>query len=300
MPYPNPCLFGEVLFDVFPDGRRVLGGAPFNVAWHLAAFGAGPRFISAAGADPDGERIRADMEAWGLDTSGLQTDPEHPTGRVRVSLVDGEPSYAILPERAYDFIRAPMDSGSVGLLYHGTLALRGPVSASTLLGLKRGIPDLVFLDVNLRDPWWTLETTLGLVTDADWVKLNRDELVRLSAGEAGASAWPLPDLARRFLERHALSGLVVTLGGEGAFGLTPEGGLERVAPAPALEVVDTVGAGDAFTAVILLGLLQGWPLATTLARAQTFASRIVARRGATGTDRALYQPFLDHWGLDTY
>ena len=100
------CIFGEVLFDHFPDGTRVLGGAPFNVAWHLQAFGQSPHFISRVGNDSAGEAIRNAMHEWGMDTRGLQTDPARPTGRVEVSFVDGEPTYDIVHPCAYDAIEA--------------------------------------------------------------------------------------------------------------------------------------------------------------------------------------------------
>lgn len=293
---PAICVFGEVLFDCFPDGRQVLGGAPFNVAWHLQAFGAAPRFVSAVGDDPEGERIRASMTDWGMVTTGLQTDPDHPTGRVQVSLENGEPSYDIVPDSAYDFIRAPNEIEPIALLYHGTLALRQPVSEATLTSIKRSEPDLVFLDVNLRAPWWSRDKTVALVTEADWVKLNADELSLLSGTEA-ASARPTLDLARDFLERHDLSGLIVTLGSEGTLGLTKDGEPVQVAPKPALEVVDTVGAGDAFASVTILGIVSGWSLDKTLDHAQSFASKIVEQRGATQASPDLYAPLIDHWGL---
>lgn len=296
MDTPSLCIFGEVLLDCFPDGRRVLGGAPFNVAWHLQAFGAGPRFISAVGADADGERIRAGMEDWGMLSTCLQTDPDHPTGRVQVSLHEGEPSYEIVSDVAYDFIRAPAETDACGLVYHGTLALRQPVSAATLTGLKSAGPDLVFLDVNLRTPWWSREQTLALVTDADWVKLNRDELTLLS-GVDHDRTMPVADLARELMSRHDLAGLLVTLGREGALGFAGDNPPVRVAPAGALEVVDTVGAGDAFAAVSILGIVYGWPLDKTLERAQLFASRVVGQRGATAANPELYAPFIDQWGL---
>lgn len=294
---PPVDIFGEVLFDCFPDGRRMLGGAPFNVAWHLGAFGVAPRLISAVGADPDGERVRRAMRDWGLDTSAVQTDPEHPTGVVQVSLEDGEPSYEIVPNRAFDHIHAADLPDPAPLLYHGTLALRGPVSAATLATLTGRGPAIRFVDVNLRDPWWSLETTRALVQDADWVKLNRDELAVLAGG-------PEPDPARietraaEVLERFGLAGLVVTLGSEGALALSRESREPvRVAPAPVLQVQDTVGAGDAFASVLILGLLRQWPLATTLERAQSFASRIVAQPGPTAADPRLYRPFITAWNL---
>ena len=100
------CVFGEVLFDHFPDGSRVLGGAPFNVAWHLQAFGQSPAFISRIGNDPEGDTIRRAMQAWGMRTDSLQIDTKHPTGRVMVELVDGEPAYDIVRPSAWDAIEA--------------------------------------------------------------------------------------------------------------------------------------------------------------------------------------------------
>ncbi|SDW18824.1 PfkB family carbohydrate kinase [Thiocapsa roseopersicina] len=300
---PIVDIFGEVLFDCFPGGRRVLGGAPFNVAWHLRAFGAAPRLISAVGDDPQGEQVRRAMQDWGMDTSSLQTDPDHATGEVRVMLEDGEPTYEIIPDRAFDHIRADDLPPAGELLYHGTLALRRPVSAATLNALKGRGHGIRFLDVNLRDPWWSLDVTRGLLQDADWVKLNRSELVLLSDGsgsndaDADADDGQLTALASAFLAQHGLTGLVVTLGGDGAFALGRETAPVRVAPAPALAVKDTVGAGDAFASVLILGIIRGWPLATTLERAQSFASRIVEQHGATAADPALYGPYLNQWGI---
>ena len=89
-------IFGEVLFDCFPDGQKILGGAPFNVAWHLQAFKASPLFISRVGNDVEGDQIFRSMRQWGMITDGLQRDPEHPTGQVTVNFVDGEPEYDIV------------------------------------------------------------------------------------------------------------------------------------------------------------------------------------------------------------
>ena len=298
---PIVDIFGEVLFDCFPGGRRVLGGAPFNVAWHLRAFGAAPRLISAVGDDPQGEQVRRAMQDWGMDTSTLQTDSDHATGEVRVMLDDGEPTYEIIPDRAFDHIRA-VDLPPAGeLLYHGTLALRSPVSAATLSALEARGHGIRFLDVNLRDPWWSAEATRGLLQDADWVKLNRSELALLAdasgSNDADADDGQLTALASAFLAQHGLTGLVVTLGGDGAFALGRDTAPVRVAPAPALAVKDTVGAGDAFASVLILGIIRGWPVATTLERAQSFASRIVEQHGATSADPALYRPYLDQWGI---
>lgn len=292
------CVFGEVLFDRFPDGHAVLGGAPFNVAWHLNAFGEKPYLKSSVGDDASGARIRAAMLDWEMDLRGLDTDPNHPTGEVAITLVNGEPSYDIVPERAYDHIQPPRSGLSCDLLYHGTLALRGPVSAQALEAVRVGAPERVFLDVNLRAPWWSKERVLAMVDGANWVKLNRDELDLLSGHGESRSQGDLQTRASAFVQTHGLEGLILTLGTEGALGLTAAAPPITVAPPADIQVVDVVGAGDAFAAVAILGIRRGWPLGTTLERAQSFAARIVGQRGATAADPILYKPFIDQWRLE--
>jgi fructokinase len=292
------CVFGEVLFDRFPDGHAVLGGAPFNVAWHLNAFGEMPYFCSAVGDDEPGERIREAMIDWGMDADGLCTDPDHPTGEVAVTLAGGEPSYDILPDRAYDHIHQLRGGLTCELLYHGTLALRGPVSAEALYAIKAGSPKQVFLDVNLRDPWWVRDQVLALVGGADWVKLNRDELDLLDDSPGPKGEGNLAARAAAFRENHGLAGVILTLGAEGAIGLTAVEPPVKVKPPADIQMVDAVGAGDAFAAVSILGIRRDWPIAVTLERAQTFAARIVGQRGATAADPVLYEPFIDRWDLE--
>ncbi len=127
---PKVFVFGEVLFDCFPTGEQVLGGAPFNVAWHLQALGNQPHFISRVGDDELGKKILHAMDDWGMDTTTTQLDPVNPTGQVEIKLINNEPHYTITPGCAYDFIGAS-DLGNIsasGILYHGTLGLRNTVS----------------------------------------------------------------------------------------------------------------------------------------------------------------------------
>lgn len=287
----RPCVFGEVLFDRFPDGREVLGGAPFNVCWHLQAFGLKPLMVSRVGDDSAGERVREAMRGCAMDTGGLQTDPRLPTGQVTVTLDHGEPSYDIVHPAAWDAIEAPESAHPKGLLYHGSLALRDERSRRGLKHLRRISDGLVFLDVNLRDPWWRRDSVLEWVEAATWVKLNIDELGRL--GEGG----PWRDSAEQFLDEHALQGLVVTLGADGALVLTAGGECVEAAARRTVEVQDTVGAGDAFSAVTLLGLEHGWRLETTLHRALDFAECICGQRGAIPQDAAFYRRFVADWGM---
>ncbi|MBK1647178.1 PfkB family carbohydrate kinase [Rhabdochromatium marinum] len=293
----HPLVFGEVLFDRFADdataqATEVLGGAPFNVAWHLHAFAQAPHLISRIGQDALGERIQAAMTEQGMDQTWLQLDAVHPTGTVEVSLTHGEPSYDIVAERAYDFIDAAQLPAPApgGLLYHGTLAARHPVSAAALQQLRAATGLAVFVDVNLREPWWTLEQVSDLIEGATWIKLNADELRLLApAGESPVAR------AQRLVEQRGLSAAFVTMGAQGALAVTAQGETLQLGPPQVERFVDAVGAGDGFASVLIMGLLRAWPLQITLKRAQTFASAIVGQRGATSRDPAFYQAFTELW-----
>lgn len=291
---PRPVVFGEVLFDVFPDGAEVLGGAPFNVAWHLHAFGHSPLLVSRVGSDALGRAIHSAMQEWGMDTSGLQVDQSHPTGLVKVSLKGGEPTFDILAGRAYDHIDPaalpPLERGP--LLYHGSLAVREADSRMTLVHIKDHHAPKTFVDVNLRPPWWEKGQVLTLLEGAVWVKIN--------AGELNALVPEVRDRfeqARLLQEQFGLETLYVTEGAAGAFARTPDGTIVRVAPSAKVQVIDAVGAGDAFASVLILGIFSGWSRQQTLDRAQEFASAIVGRRGATVRDPAFYDGFRRAWGM---
>ena len=289
----RPCIFGEVLFDHFPDGSRVLGGAPFNVAWHLQAFGQAPRFISRVGKDTEGEQIRRAMTDWGMDLGGLQIDDTHPTGQVKVEIVDNEPHYDIVAPVAYDrIVPVPDMVNDCSLLYHGSLALRDEISRQTFdNALTTHGAATLFVDVNLRPPWWEREQVLAMVDRAHWVKLNADELALLASSSADG-----PEV---FVNEHHLKGLILTRGASGAEVLTADGRHSEIRPEADIQIVDTVGAGDAFASVMILGLSLAWPLEVMLQRAQAFASALVGRRGATVADKGFYRSFIDDWQLDT-
>ena len=287
-----PLIFGEVLFDCFPDGHRVLGGAPFNVAWNLQAFGLHPVVVSSVGDDDAGREIREKMTSWGLNTECLQTDPSHPTGRVRVELNRGEPHFTILPDQAYDHI-APPGGGlqhAPSFLYHGSLALRHDVSRSTLFLLKHKYQCPVFVDVNLRSPWWDADSVHEMMRDATWLKLNEVELDSLFPGQDN-----LEKRCGEILERFNLEAIFVTLGKSGAVALNHKNNFCSVAPYESTTVVDTVGAGDGFASVLLLGLMEGWLLDATLQRAQEFASGVVGQRGAITDNTKFYASFCNRW-----
>jgi fructokinase len=295
----RPVVVGEVLFDRFSDGSRVLGGAPFNVAWSLQAFGLRPLLITRVGRDRLGEEVLRSMEAWGLDQSGVQIDPVHPTGEVLVDLDRGAPRFDILPDRAWDHTDVSLalealEGGSWSLIYHGTLFARSQPSRKTLEVLRGecGLPG--FLDVNLRDPWWSLAVVRSALMGTLWIKLNEEELRRLCGDEGLVPGGKTPEAARELLARHALQAVVMTMAERGALVVTAERPL-AAAPPRNVEVVDTVGAGDAFSAAFILGLANGWTAELTLPRALEFAAALCSVRGATTDDAGLYDAFKQSW-----
>ena len=290
----RPIVVGEVLFDEMPNGVRVLGGAPFNVAWHLAAFGLHPLMISRVGTDEAGDEVLAAMEAWGMDTSAVQRDQAHPTGTVRVELDGGEPTFEILPDQAYDHVDADCAARSISgevfsILYHGSLIARGDVSRSALERVRGEAGARAFVDVNLRAPWWNREAVLSFASRSTYLKANAAEL-ELLMGSPDRGAGGL------FRTECGLDTVIVTRGENGAVVFGSDGTYEAPSPTK-VEVADTVGAGDAFSAVFILGLVMGWSTEQTLQRALEFAAAMCTVTGATTRDREFYLKFeeMEWW-----
>jgi fructokinase len=287
----RPMVFGEVLFDCFTDGTRTLGGAPFNVAWHLTGFGMNPLLISRIGNDDMGAEIIASMRQFGMDHSGIQHDGRARTGEVSVDLRHGQPEFDIFDDRAYDHMEPPqLDGVTPSLVYHGSLALRHDATRAALESLLNRWHAPVFLDVNLRRPWFSRESVSKLLDRARWVKINDAEVDLLHPPGGG-----LAERAAALMEVHDLERIIVTRGERGAFTLDRSGARIDVAPSTADTVVDTVGAGDAFASVCMLGLLRKWPWREILDRAQQFASILVSRRGAIVNEPRLYESLLHQW-----
>jgi fructokinase len=285
-------MFGEVLFDMFPDGSVILGGAPFNVAWHLQAFGLEPLLISRVGADALGRQVAGAMLDWGMDRSGLQIDSAHPTGTVNITFSDGEPQFDIVADRAFDYIDryAIPPYWSSRPLYYGSLAMRRSASKETLRELKSNSEGLTFMDVNLRPPWWSLNEVVDALTGAGCIKVNHDELNQIVHNSP-----TIESKVKWLLVNASAQSVLVTRGKEGAMMFMSDGSHLSITPKPALRVVDTVGAGDAFSSVMLMGQIKKWPIGLTLDRAQSFASAIVGVRGAVVKDMKFYHDFIQQW-----
>ncbi|HUW29461.1 MAG TPA: carbohydrate kinase [Sulfuriferula sp.] len=293
------ALFGEVLADVFPD-RTVLGGAPFNVARHLRAFGLYPVLITRTGNDAMREELLAAMTRFDMDTLGVQCDPAHPTGQVVVHLEQNRHSFEILPNQAYDFIHAGVTrmialSMQPELVYFGTLAQRHNASRRALNALLQNIDAPRMLDINLRAPWYDMSTVRRALQRADIVKMNEDELGVVAAQLRLPGKSPL-EHANTLIHQFSLQRVLVTCGAKGAWHLNADGTEVRIdCEEKPIQAIDTVGAGDGFAAVFIVGSLLGWPVALSLSRANAFAAALCRIRGAIPTDQGFYAPFLQEW-----
>jgi len=289
--------------DVFPD-RTVLGGAPFNVACHLRAFGLDPVLVTRTGPDLFHDKIIDAMESRGMDTVGVQRDDRHPTGQVAIYMkADGSHQFEILDYQAYDFID-PVLARLIGLnvrprlMYFGTLAQRHEISRRALSSLLESAYTPRMLDLNLRKPWYDTQTIKRSLERADIVKMNNSELATLAKalrirlnGEKQQAA----EIIRKF----KLETLLVTCGDKGAWQLDKHGQCIESSPEaqPSVEVVDTVGAGDAFAAVFIVGRLLDWPPHLILQRAAAFAAAICGIRGAIPQQQEFYAAYLQDWEL---
>ncbi len=278
-------VIGEALVDEFHDGP-VAGGAPFNVARSLAALGAPVRFVSRIGADDAAGRLVLDSAArFGLAVDGIQRDAAHATGRVSVHEdAGGGHRFEIHANAAWDHLEAPPAAGA-GLVYFGSLAQRHAVSRAAIRAtVKRAGSRL--LDLNLRPGTDTPALAAESLMLADWVKINEDELDQLLA-------WFEPTLPA-LMARFALQRVVLTRGAAGYALYGDEGRLlasgEGVAQ-PAF--VDSVGAGDSFTAALLAGLSLGADVAATLALANRYAAMICGVRGPLPADPGLLAPWRE-------
>ncbi|MEO8277161.1 MAG: PfkB family carbohydrate kinase [Thermoanaerobaculia bacterium] len=282
--------FGEVLWDSLPRGLFP-GGAPLNVAFHLRRLGLYPVLVSAVGQDRLGEEMLARLESWDLEAAGVSVLSDRETGLSRVTVVDGSPSFEILPAVAWDRIELSDEvlqaAGRGVAVVFGSLSQREEQNRTELLRLLDLSPTaLRIFDVNLRPPFSPAKRVLNLARHAHVVKLNEIELATLLEEEIAPAG--LEDAVRRFARLVNVDRICLTAGAAGAGLLTSEEWTWR-SMSPAV-VRDAVGAGDAFLGALLFGILRGESAEDVLRRAGGLARFVVTRDGATPDYR------LDHDG----
>jgi fructokinase len=277
---------GEILWDVFPDGAR-FGGAPANFACSASGLAAGSARVFMAGAvgrDDLGRRALAEFTARGVDVAAVAVLSE-PTGRVDVTVdAAGHASYVFAPDCAWDNV-SWSDSlerlaAATTAVCFGTLSSRGATSRATIRRFLAAVPSpaLRIVDINLRPPFWSPEIVRDSLPFANVVKCNDDELP-VVAEILGLTGSP-EAILRQLVDRHTLRLAALTRGAKGSLLVTADGSSSDL-PGTPVDVVDTVGAGDAFTAAVTLGLLAGWPLSKLHAHAERVAAYVCTQRGGT-------------------
>lgn len=276
---------GEVLWDLLPDGPQ-LGGAPANFAYHAQVLGANASVITRVGNDLPGSEVRQRFQEMGLSVAGIQLDETVPTGTVSVSLTSGGiPAYVIHENVAWDYITANPAAlnyvRTAQVVCFGSLAQRHAVSRQSIQRLISSAPSPAWrvLDVNLRQDFFSREVIEDSLKLANVLKLNDHELPVLASLFAigGDRREQIQALASRF----ELQVVALTCGAEGS--LLYRDGQWAQGSAIAVNVKDTIGAGDAFTAALCLGLLRKLDLDKITETANRIAAHVCSCAGATPT-----------------
>jgi fructokinase len=273
---------GEVLWDLLPGGKK-LGGAPANFAYHAKALGADAWIISRVGNDENGREIIAELQRNGVPTECIEEDHRAPTGTVSVDLgSDGQPQYTIHENVAWDKIKgqgaAERAVKEADAVCFGTLAQRSEESRRNIRRLLEMAPEkaLRVLDVNLRQNYFSREIVEGSLQHANALKVNEGELPQI--GEMFGLRGEAREIMKRLAEMFGLKWVACTRGERGSLLLAGNDWSEH--PGVAAKVVDTIGAGDSFTAAMVIGILAGWELDKINERANRVAAYVASQSGA--------------------
>ena len=275
---------GEALWDVLPEGRKI-GGAPANFAFHAGQAGMDARVVSAVGRDALGDETLLTLQQKGLNTDAVAR-VDFPTGVVQVTLSEGGiPQYDICEGVAWDNIpfTTALDelARNAQAVCWGSLAQRSEVSRNCIYRFLDAMPSeqgrLKVFDINLRQHFYSIDVIEASCQRANVLKINEEELVIVS--ELLRLGTPqVEQQCRLLMERFSLDMLVLTCGSNGSYIFTPVETSFRVTPL--VQVADTVGAGDSFTATLVADLLKGAPVGVAHEHAVQLAAYVCTQQGA--------------------
>ncbi|MGE9296724.1 MAG: carbohydrate kinase family protein [Puniceicoccales bacterium] len=273
---------GELLWDVYPDYRQV-GGAPANFAFHTQQLGAESWPVSCVGQDDDGDELRDHLTEAGVNLRYVQQSPTHATGTVAVQLHDGKPTYHIIENVAWDHIHFPAELEELAerakAVCFGSLSQRSSESRKSIRAFVAAMPatSIKIFDVNLRPPHVSKEIIRSSLDLSNVLKLSDEELPVLRNMfhlEGNVS-----EQLRQLVEMFDLRLAAYTRGALGSLIMSTD--MVCDFPGTDANVVDTVGAGDSFTAALCMGILYGWPLVEVNEFANKVAAYVCSQKGAT-------------------
>lgn len=274
---------GEALWDVLPEGKKI-GGAPANFAYHVSQFGLPSCVVSAVGEDTLGKEITENFTSKGLNQ--LIAEVPYPTGTVQVEIDQaGVPQYEIKENVAWDNIPYTSELENLAkktkAVCFGSLAQRNVVSRNTINSFLDAMPrtedSLVVFDVNLRQGFYNKEILCNSMRRCNILKINDEELVTVSR-MFGYPGIDLQDKCWILLGKYNLKMLILTCGINGSYVFTP--GNVSFQPTPKVEVADTVGAGDSFTAAFIASILKGKSVQEAHSRAVRTSAYVCTKKGA--------------------
>lgn len=291
---------GEILFDIYPD-RRTLGGAPFNFIYHMIKLTGSGNFISAVGNDEAGKEIINFITTNKINENYIQIKDEYPTGAAIANLDENKiPHWEIRTGTAYDFISQESSlqkllDEETDCLYFGTLAQRAEISRDTIQSLLDSQRLKLFCDLNIRQNYYSKEIIEKSLSAANVLKLNIDEL-KLVNDLLINKPFDIVDLSKTIADNYNTDLICVTMGEDGSCLIS--GNDVNIYNKKLSTVVDTVGAGDAFAAILCLGYLRGWNIERINKLSSEFAAGIVMIEGALPKDDTFYKKFKGEFKSD--
>jgi fructokinase len=274
--------FGELLWDIL-DNEKLLGGAPANFGYHCQQSGAEARIVSAIGNDDFGDEIIEHFENKGLMTDYLQRTSNHPTGTVTVKVnAQGIPSYTIHEPVAWDYIEwnevLQSLAQSADAICFGSLSQRSPVSKATLQKMLASVSQrcLKVFDINLRPPFYNTAILAESLELATIIKMNVEEAIIV--GDMFQWGSDVQVIVKELFKKFNFQLIAITYGEEGSRLFTP--GKESFMKVNAVKIADTIGAGDSFTAALITGWLNQFPLAEIHTLATNLSAYVCTQRGA--------------------